>query len=80
MYAYVLLAVSFGAGVALRMAMFEVTPSWVSKYVAGLLKDIKVVLPDADELAVRSGGGVGDCGGGVFRSLFGVISKGRNQV
>ena len=45
-----LFTVSFGAGVAIRMVMYELTPTWMAKYLTNTLKDIKVVLPNADEV------------------------------
>jgi hypothetical protein len=68
---------SFGAGIALRIALAQdsVRASSLVK-IAGqkvdtVLRDLGVQLDAAEEVVAYSGGGIGDCAGGPFRMLFG---------
>lgn len=70
-------ATSFAAGIALRIAMAQdsvrglrattLAASWVD----ARLHDLGVKLESAEEVVTYSGYGIGDCGGGPFRMLFG---------
>mmetsp|Transcript_41358 Transcript_41358/g.95818 ORF Transcript_41358/g.95818 Transcript_41358/m.95818 type:complete len:676 (-) Transcript_41358:199-2226(-) len=70
-------AASFGAGLALRIAIaqdsirgWSIVGSLAGKVETGL-RDLGITLDAAEEVVAYSGGGIGDCGGGPFRMLFG---------
>lgn len=71
---------TFGAGVALRMLAVDVIPYAVTNPVQAWLHSMKVVLANAEGVATRCGGGVGDCAGGPFRMLFGSYSLEAVQI
>lgn len=70
-------ATSFAAGIALRIAiaqdsvrglqLMKLAASWLETG----LHDLGVKLESAEEVVAYSGHGIGDCGGGPFRMLFG---------
>lgn len=70
-------ATSFAAGIALRIAMAQDSvrglraTSFAASWVEARLHDLGVKLESAEEVVTYSGGGIGDCGGGPFRMLFG---------
>lgn len=70
-------AASFAAGIAIRMAMAQDSIRGLSLVTGGAtmieatLRDAGVALDAAEEVVAYSGGGIGDCGGGPFRMLFG---------
>lgn len=70
-------AVSFAAGIALRIAIAQDTfrsfgfMSIMTAKAEESLKDLGVAMDAAEEVVAYSGGGIGDCGGGPFRMLFG---------
>jgi len=65
---------TFGAGVSMRLLAADLMPAGVSASLTGLLYSFKLVLANAEGVATRCGGGVGDCAGGPFRMLFGSYS------
>jgi hypothetical protein len=69
-----LFTVSFAAGVALKMFIGECMPAAMAKQINNLLSEAQVTLASQDEEVVRSFNGIGACGGGVFRCLFGDTS------
>jgi len=70
-------AASFAAGIALRIAIAQDSFRGLSLvksaglWVEASLRDMNVVLDAAEEVVTYSGDGIGDCGGGPFRMLFG---------
>jgi len=70
-------AASFASGIALRIAVGQDAfrglgfVHSLADYFQGTLKDLGISLDAADEVVAYSGGGIGDCGGGPFRMLFG---------
>eukprot|EP00928_Gymnodinium_smaydae_P014665 TRINITY_DN153_c0_g1_i1.p1 TRINITY_DN153_c0_g1~~TRINITY_DN153_c0_g1_i1.p1 ORF type:complete len:687 (+),score=179.97 TRINITY_DN153_c0_g1_i1:82-2142(+) len=70
-------AASFGSGIALRIALAQDSVrnvgmmKLVGERLEMILKDLGVQIDAADEVVAYSGGGIGDCGGGPFRMLFG---------
>lgn len=70
-------AASFASGIALRIALgqdsvrssefMKIAGSWMDAQ----LKKINVVVDEADAVVAYSGNGIGDCGGGAFRMIFG---------
>eukprot|EP00930_Biecheleria_cincta_P007053 TRINITY_DN108196_c0_g1_i1.p1 TRINITY_DN108196_c0_g1~~TRINITY_DN108196_c0_g1_i1.p1 ORF type:complete len:684 (-),score=127.37 TRINITY_DN108196_c0_g1_i1:20-2038(-) len=70
-------AASFASGLALRIALGQDSfqgsrlGKIASEWFQGSLKDLGVSLDAAEEVVASSGGGIGDCGGGPFRMLFG---------
>mmetsp|Transcript_85438 Transcript_85438/g.242217 ORF Transcript_85438/g.242217 Transcript_85438/m.242217 type:complete len:670 (+) Transcript_85438:105-2114(+) len=68
---------SFAAGIALRIACAQdsirglgFTKVWADTIEVNL-RDLGVVLDKSEEVVAYSGNGIGDCGGGPFRMLFG---------
>lgn len=68
---------SFASGIALRMAIaqdsfrgFSFTRG-ASSWLEGQMTSFGLSLDSAEETTTYSGGGIGDCGGGPFRMLFG---------
>jgi len=70
-------AASFAAGIALRMAIAQDSIRGLNffkgsaRWLEASLKDLGVSLDAAEEVVAYSGDGIGDCGGGPFRMLFG---------
>mmetsp|Transcript_27625 Transcript_27625/g.82387 ORF Transcript_27625/g.82387 Transcript_27625/m.82387 type:complete len:682 (+) Transcript_27625:122-2167(+) len=70
-------AASFAGGIALRIAIAQdsIRGLGIIRTLAGRvetgLRDLGIVLDAAEEVVAYSGGGIGDCGGGPFRMLFG---------
>mmetsp|Transcript_59950 Transcript_59950/g.126921 ORF Transcript_59950/g.126921 Transcript_59950/m.126921 type:complete len:680 (+) Transcript_59950:148-2187(+) len=70
-------AASFASGIAFRMAMgqdmikgvdlFRAAGSWLEAQ----LQSYGIALDSAEEVVAYAGGGIGDCGGGPFRMLYG---------
>jgi len=60
--------------VALKMFIGECMPAAMAKQINNLLSEAQVTLASQDEEVVRSFNGIGACGGGVFRCLFGDTS------
>lgn len=70
-------ASSFAAGIALRIALAQdsirgLGPfQMVAERLEASLKDLGISLVASEEVVAYSGDGIGDCGGGPFRMLFG---------
>uniref|UniRef100_A0A7S1S932 Uncharacterized protein n=1 Tax=Alexandrium catenella TaxID=2925 RepID=A0A7S1S932_ALECA len=70
-------AASFGAGIALRIAIAQDSIrgfgiiSTVGRSMEVWLRSLGIVLDAAEDVVAYSGGGIGDCGGGPLRMLFG---------
>ncbi|CAK8988079.1 unnamed protein product [Durusdinium trenchii] len=70
-------AASFASGIALRIAVGQDAfrglgfVHSLADYFQATLKDLGISLDAADEVVAYSGSGIGDCGGGPFRMLFG---------
>jgi len=70
-------AASFAAGIAMRIAIGQDSISGLGlvRDLAGRvevgLREMGVALDQAEEVVAYSGNGIGDCGGGPFRMLFG---------
>eukprot|EP00429_Kryptoperidinium_foliaceum_P011624 CAMPEP_0176039002 /NCGR_PEP_ID=MMETSP0120_2-20121206/19332_1 /TAXON_ID=160619 /ORGANISM="Kryptoperidinium foliaceum, Strain CCMP 1326" /LENGTH=705 /DNA_ID=CAMNT_0017372397 /DNA_START=106 /DNA_END=2223 /DNA_ORIENTATION=+ len=74
-------AASFASGIAMRIALgqdsirglgvMKAAASWVEVQ----FKELGISLDAADEVVAYSGQGIGDCGGGPFRMLFGDVSQ-----
>jgi hypothetical protein len=70
-------AASFAAGLALRIALAQDSVrglsafTYVANQAEAYLKDVGVSLVSSEEVVAYSGDGIGDCGGGPFRMLFG---------
>jgi len=70
-------AASFASGIALRIAVGQDAfrglgfVHSLADYFQGTLKDLGISLDAADEVVAYSGSGIGDCGGGPFRMMFG---------
>eukprot|EP00929_Paragymnodinium_shiwhaense_P053733 TRINITY_DN26913_c0_g1_i1.p1 TRINITY_DN26913_c0_g1~~TRINITY_DN26913_c0_g1_i1.p1 ORF type:complete len:714 (+),score=207.01 TRINITY_DN26913_c0_g1_i1:132-2273(+) len=70
-------AASFASGIALRIFLAKdgVQTFPIVKYIGSAfetsLRNAGFVMESGEEVAVYSGGGIGDCGGGPFRMLFG---------
>mmetsp|Transcript_121292 Transcript_121292/g.288124 ORF Transcript_121292/g.288124 Transcript_121292/m.288124 type:complete len:680 (-) Transcript_121292:70-2109(-) len=70
-------AASFASGIALRIAVGQDAfrglgfAHTVADYFQATVRDLGVSMDAAEEVVAYSGGGIGDCGGGPFRMLFG---------
>lgn len=68
---------SFAAGIALRIALAQDSVkglsvfSFLARKLEGGLRDMGIQLVASEEVVAYSGDGIGDCGGGPFRMLFG---------
>lgn len=70
-------ASSFAAGIALRIALAQDSVrglgpfQFAARRVESTLRDLGITLVASEEVVAYSGDGIGDCGGGPFRMLFG---------
>lgn len=65
---------SFAAGVALRMLIYDYVPLGLSNSLAATVrKSAQLELVGVDEVAVRAGGGIGTCAGGIVRASLGWV-------
>jgi len=62
---------SFAAGVALRMFVHDQAAESSTALLDAATEGLPVQFVYLDDVVTRGGGGVGDCGGGPFRMLFG---------
>lgn len=72
-----LLCIVLAAGIALRIALAQDSVrqlgpfQFVAKRVEATLHNLGIQLVSSEEVVAYSGDGIGDCGGGPFRMLFG---------
>jgi len=62
---------SFAAGLALRIAIYEVCPPWLGEGLRRLMRSQNLEYVGLDQVAARAVGRIGSCGGGPVRAALG---------